>query len=306
LSLLLLLQADLPELVAHRSGHRVLLQVLHPDCPRYLAPDLLALVRPAAKIYEPPPAPAGAGAAREGEPGGAAAEAEPLAAAEEEGEGEEEEGEEEEDDEGSLPRLAAGPLGASKKAPDVRRRELLGGGLGAKLVALCAESAPAWIATQHAADVVLEVCRGGEGGVLEAAVGAAAVDAVHAALVAAAAQPRGEAAEQGEGRAGGGAHVLESYWGSRALRRLVLASADGGPAGEAAARFVAALWSGALKGRCAEFVGTHAAKVLAAVVLGGSAAAKKGAAAELKKCLPKGQTLDGWAQGLLQAKAPTK
>ena len=97
-----------------------------------------------------------------------------------------------------------------------------------------------------------------------------------------------------EGEEGGGA--LGSYYGSRALRRLVLASKDDA----AARRFVDALWVGALKGRCVALHKTHAAKVLAAVVHGGSSVAAKGTRAELKKAVGK---VDEWAATFVQEKA---
>lgn len=44
-------QSDLAELVEHKYGYRVLMQLLHPYCGRYLPPQLLAISRPPAKEY---------------------------------------------------------------------------------------------------------------------------------------------------------------------------------------------------------------------------------------------------------------
>ncbi|PSC67012.1 pumilio-like protein 24 [Micractinium conductrix] len=45
------LQKDLAELAEHRYSYRVLMQLLHPDCGRYLPPQLAAIARPPAKHY---------------------------------------------------------------------------------------------------------------------------------------------------------------------------------------------------------------------------------------------------------------
>ena len=44
-------QSDLAELVEHKYGYRVLMQLLQPDCGRYLPTQLLAIARPPAKLY---------------------------------------------------------------------------------------------------------------------------------------------------------------------------------------------------------------------------------------------------------------
>jgi pumilio family protein 6 len=97
--------------------------------------------------------------------------------------------------------------------------------------------------------------------------------------------------------------VLSNFFGSRALRRLVLASGDGGPSGAAAAAFTQKLWSGALQGRCAQWVDSHAAKVLAALLQCGDAAVKKEAAAELRPLVKGSSSLEEWS-ARLTAKQP--
>lgn len=44
-------QKDLEELAEHKYGYRVLAQLLHPWCGRYLPPQLAAVARPPAKEY---------------------------------------------------------------------------------------------------------------------------------------------------------------------------------------------------------------------------------------------------------------
>ena len=307
----------------------MLLHLLHPGSSRHLPPQLAAIVSPPQKVYASGAAAGGKGAAAAAaaadEEGGAEAEVaglgkqqqngkkrkavEPAPAAEEEEEeeqeGSEEEGEEEGSGKGSRP--TSGPLGASKKDPEVRRRELLGGpdnaSLAAALAALCAERAASLVRSQGGAEVLLEVCRGGEGGLLAEAVGEEALAAVHDALVAAVAAGSSAAAaaagsgsdEEGREEEVAEEPALLNFFGSRMLRRLVLASADGGPSGAAASGFVEKLWRSALEGQCSRWVDTHAAKVLAALLHSGVPAVKPVAAAELRPLLPKGQSCEEWA-----------
>jgi pumilio family protein 6 len=266
------LQKDLGDFVGHKSAHRIFLQLLNPDCPRYLPPSLSDLMHPAEKILTQ----AGGGKTKEdGDADGAE-------------ENDEEEEEEEEEGVGAAQKLAVGPLGVSKKDPFLRRKELLDGGLGQVLVTLCAESGADLIIAQHAGEVVGEVCRGGNDGVLEAVVGAEAIDAVHAAIVEAAAN---SLEEENSG-------LLGSYFGSRVVRRLILSSSEEGETGKIAQRFTQALWDKALKGKCKQLHESHAAKVLAAVVHSGVAKVVKEASAELKKAGVK--DAQAWANKFLQ------
>ena len=268
------------------------MQLLHPDCGRYLRPQLAAVAHPPLKEYS------AAAMARTQHTVEAAAQAPVEAAAP---------GSDDEDEEGGGggARQTSGPLGASKKSPEVRRRELLGSGAGslaAALAELCTQRAGALIRSQHGSDVLVEVCRGGEGGLLQECLeDPGQLAAVYDALVAAVAgEPNAASSEGDDGEDGGAAAAqepaLSHFFGSRALRRLVLASSDAGPAGAAAAQATAKLWSGALAGRCREWVGTHAAKVLAALLQCGDAATKAAAAKELKP-LVKG-SLEEWAAKL--------
>ncbi len=84
----------------HRYGHRVLLQLLHPYCTRYLPPQLLAIARPAQKCYTAAAAgSSGAGGAGGEEGAGAAV---PAPAAEGEAAGQAESDEEEDEEVGRL------------------------------------------------------------------------------------------------------------------------------------------------------------------------------------------------------------
>lgn len=208
--------------------------------------------------------------------------------------------------EGGERRPTSGPLGASKKAPEVRRRELLGSGggsLAAALAELCGRRAAALLRSQHGSEVLVEACCGGQGGLLEDCLqGGPALAAVHDALVAAVADGSAAPATSKAGKAGGQEAgeeepALSHFFGSRALRRLVLASTcDDAPAAAAAAEFVGKLWRGVLRGRCAPWVHTHAAKVLAALPKCGEPSVRAEAAKELAAAVP--GSLDDWAAKL--------
>ncbi len=191
-------------------------------------------------------------------------------------------------------------LGASKKAPELRRRELLGegkDGLGAALIKLVGARAGALLRSATGAEVVVEVARGAEGGLLWQ-LQQAGVERVHDAIVR---DVAGDAHGEGtgmEGEEAGPAPAAEplllNFFSSRALRRLVLASSDEGPGGEGARAFVRSLWGRALKGRCSSWVGTHADKVLAAVLHSGDAEVREAAARELGPLV--GQPLEEWGK----------
>ncbi|PRW61613.1 pumilio-like protein 24 [Chlorella sorokiniana] len=310
-SIVVELQKDLAELAEHKYGYRVLAQLLHPWCGRYLPPQLAAVARPPSKEYS-------AEAMRRPQHEVVAAAKAAAEEEEEEQQGADGAAESDDDEEGGAGgRATSGPLGLSKKDPDVRRKELMGGGapasLAAALCALCAQQAGQLVRSQHGSDILVEVCRGGESGLLLECLGEGAQEqlaAVHDALVAAVAGS-GEAAAADDDDEEEGAQqqqqepVLSHFFGSRALRRLVLASSDGGAAGEAAAAFAGKLWRGALAGQCKQWVDTHAAKVIAAVLHCGDAATKQAAAKELKP-LVKGCSLDEWADRLTSKKGEGK
>ncbi|KAG2498855.1 hypothetical protein HYH03_003047 [Edaphochlamys debaryana] len=205
-------------------------------------------------------------------------------------------------------------LGASKKDPVVRRRELLGAGpkaMSAALTAAVAAEAGALLRSPHSCELVVEVARGGDDGLLQE-LQSAGVAEVQAALVEDAARSAEEVAEasgaaiddeDGGAEAGpsssrdpNGEHLMTSYYSSRALRRLLLAAADESPPGAAAA-FAKAFWEGALKGRCGRWVGSHGEKVLAALLHCGVAEVVAAASKELKGLVK--QPLEEWASKFL-------
>ncbi|EFJ45371.1 pumilio family protein [Volvox carteri f. nagariensis] len=200
-------------------------------------------------------------------------------------------------------------LGASKKDPRLRRRELLGSGpksLSVKLTQVVAAEAPALLRSPHSCELVVEVARGGESGLLFE-LEPDGVRSVHAAIIEDAARsPEDVAAEAGVEEdapeapsTSGREHVLLSYYSSRALRRLLLLAADEQPAGAAGA-FASEIWANALKGRCKQWVGTHAEKVLVALLQCGVQPVVTAATKELKPLVK--QPLEEWAGRFLGQK----
>ena len=167
------------------------------------------------------------------------------------------------DGEGSTKKQTSGPLGVSKKDNDTRRKEVLQGGLGKALVTACLENAASMLTTQHAADVLAEAAGCA---ILEQALGGSdgeGLNQVHAAIVE---EVKKEKTDE---------HVALNFFGSRALRRLILLASDTTPSTNneststsitPAARFVELVWTDALQGNCKRWYGTHAEKILAAVV----------------------------------------
>ena len=175
-------------------------------------------------------------------------------------------------------------LGASKKDPAARRREVLGSGPGSlahAVLAHCAEHAATMLRTAQGAELAAEAACGSCHSLWEAA--QPQVQALHAAIAAVAACASSDAAGGNEPAATDDAAadkepLLCDFFASRALRRMAQGS---GCNAAAAGAFRLQLWKTALQGRCASVVGTHGAKVLAAVWDGGDAQLRSEIAAEL-------------------------
>jgi pumilio family protein 6 len=319
-------QGHLEEMLTHKHAHRVLMQLLAPDCHRYLPPAIYAIVHPPAKTMLVSAAAAAGGSAGAGLDED---EEEPDFDAEGDAGGD---SEQQQDDEGSdgFDEAEEGPsgddggsgsgsedgaaaggdgssdagtvskqLGESKKDPLLRRQELLGSGpdsVAAALLGLCAEQAVQLLASPVGGEVLVEVARGAAGGLLWQQ-HQAGVQAVHQALVQQLQQDvqalSSRWKQQQKGKKGKGASssdagadvaepLLTHYFGSRSLRRLLLAGAGEGPEGAAARSFAEQLWQQVLQGQCKHLVGGHAEKVLAALLHCSVGSVEQAAAAELQ------------------------
>ena len=104
-------------------------------------------------------------------------------------------------------------------------------------------------------------------------------------------------------------HVLMSYFSSRAVRRLIVASSHHASGDGAITDFPALLWEAALKGRCQQWLGTHAEKILAALATCNHSKISKAMEVELQPIL--GKSVEQWAADFVQhgsevSKLPTK
>ena len=229
-------------------------------------------------------------------------------------------GEEEEEEAEEVKPSGPRTLGLSKKDPLLRRKELLSGGgsgkgpasasasgkgpasaassFGAMLAQLVASKASTLLRTPHSSDVVVEVARGGDGGVLSQ-ICPETIGEVQVALATAMARSKDEA-EEGAGPSSS-EHILTHYFASRALRRLVLSNGEEDSersAGECGRKCIETLWSLGLKGRCKLWFGGHADKVLAAFVKCGVESVAQEASKEIG-ALMKGKDVATWAEGFV-------
>ncbi|GBG90606.1 hypothetical protein CBR_g50950 [Chara braunii] len=214
-------------------------------------------------------------------------------------------------------------LGVSKKDPELRRLELLRyGGLAKKLVELCEEHAEEMLKDKFAADIIFEVANGGLGGVMwkcgslslqglkETIAGLAAMSKTGDASaeeekkgsmkktpnLAKIMMSGGGDAQKSQGPKGADDPILEHYFASRTLRRLVM-ECQLPPSGTASNEepFPAVLWRTALAGRCKELVQGHSAKVVASLLSCPHEETKAAAMKELKPLIDSG-ALDQFKQ----------
>nr|GEV05758.1 pumilio homolog 24 [Tanacetum cinerariifolium] len=135
------LQTKLKELILDKNGRRPLLQLLHPNCSRYLSPDDLSLLDSSVPSLVAT--------------GGAEAETEAKSS--------DAEGDEDMNDADETVKSVAG----GKKDPALRRRELLvDSGLAESLIDACTESAEELLRSNHGREVLFEVASGGADNIL--------------------------------------------------------------------------------------------------------------------------------------------
>jgi len=104
-------------------------------------------------------------------------------------------------------------------------------------------------------------------------------------------------------------HILMNYFSSRAVRRLIVASSHHASEDGASTEFPMLLWEAALKGRCQQWLGTHAEKILAALATCNNSTISNAMEVELQPIL--GKSVEQWAAefvhlGSEMSKLPTK
>ncbi|KAK4797471.1 hypothetical protein SAY86_029797 [Trapa natans] len=227
------LQACLKEMVLDKNGNRPLLQLLHPNCTRYLSPDnLCSLNLSLANLSSK-------------DTSNFNDEAKSMDAAQtDQGRtnnveiNEEETGE---DDDGVSHTVDCG-----KKDPYLRRQELLiNSGLAESLIDVCIDNTEELLTSNFGKEVLYEIATGGAGGILLPTLGDK-LSSVHESIAFLAAKPKSELSE--------GEHVLENFHSSRTIRKLILDNST----------FAITLWDKALRGSFETWAHGHSAKVVSA------------------------------------------
>ncbi|GJX90305.1 pumilio homolog 24 [Tanacetum coccineum] len=184
------LQTKLKELILDKNGRRPLLQLLHPNCSRYLSPDDLSLLDSSVPSLVAT--------------GGAEAETEVKSS--------DAEGDEDMNDADETVKSVAG----GKKDPALRRRELLvDSGLAESLIDACTESAEEMLRSNHGREVLFEVASGGVDNILSPHLDEK-LASLHEAIASVVATPKSEEEEE--------EHLLENFHSSRTIRKLILES----------------------------------------------------------------------------------
>ncbi|XVE65574.1 hypothetical protein DITRI_Ditri08aG0010700 [Diplodiscus trichospermus] len=232
------LQTTLKELVLDKSGRRLLLQLLHPNCSRYLSPDDLASLNLSVPSLS-----------AKNESG---AKSEKISLDEESikdaesGKSDTSDVTPTESGKNDPPAENLHLAEGGKKDPSLRRRELLvSSGLAENLVDVCIENAGELLMSNFGKEVLFEVAVGGSDGILHPSWDEK-LNNLYEAIAALAAKPKSEESEE--------EHVLENFHSSRTIRKLVLNC----PA------FASTLWKKSLEGKCQLWAQGHSSKVVCA------------------------------------------
>lgn len=220
------LQTNLRDLVLNKNGRRPLLQLLNPDCNKYLSPsDIAALAFTASSLCAKAEVPLKM-TAHENETNDGTAAVDPDDSVDNE----------------NIVKLT----GVGKKDPCLRRYELLvKSGLAESLIDTCIGNVEELLRSNFGKDVLYEVVHGGSDAILHQSL-SDKLAKLHEAIASVAANPKKD--ESGE------EHVFENFHASRTIRKLILSC----PA------FAATLWNLALKGRCNSWAEGHSLKVVSA------------------------------------------
>ncbi|XP_076902120.1 pumilio homolog 24-like [Bidens hawaiensis] len=181
------LQPALKELIFNKNARRPLLQLLHPNCSRYLSPDDLSLLDssiPSILIK------------------GDSAPESKTKTSEVQGD----------DVDMSDAEENAKSVAGGKKDPTLRRKELLvDSGLAESLVDACSESAEELLRSNHGKEVLFEVASGGADNILNPHLNEK-LESLYEAIASKISIPKSEDEE----------HLLENFHSSRTIRKLIL------------------------------------------------------------------------------------
>ncbi|THG18649.1 hypothetical protein TEA_005328 [Camellia sinensis var. sinensis] len=243
------LQTMLKELVLDNNGRRALLQLLHPNYPRYFSPDGL------------------------GESDLNSDSDKKKKTLEVGKDGEENSGTEDvivDSNKSTTPGESTDLIDGRKKDHLVRRQELLvNSGLAESLIDACVESAGELLGSNFGKEIIYEVATGGAGGILLSTLDTN-LDALHRAIASLVAELKLEDSEE--------EHLLENFHSSRTIRRLVLDC----PA------FASILWKKALKGKSEMWAQGHSSRVVCAFLESSDSVARELAKKELQLLIDSG------------------
>ncbi|XP_065863731.1 pumilio homolog 24 [Euphorbia lathyris] len=252
------LQTILKELVLDKNGRRPLLQLLHPNCSRYLSPDDMAAfslsIPSLSSKSEPEVKPDQKSAKDEESNDEKDNSADVTMAVEHESTSTE-----------NVPSIEGG-----KKDPSLRRQELLvSSGLAESIIDVCIENAGELLQSNFGKEVLYEVAVGSYDGVLHPTLDDK-LKALHEAIASLVAEPKSEESKQ--------EHILENFHSSRTIRKLILDSS----------KFAITLWKKALKGNSKLWAQGHSGKVISAFLESSEAKVSKLVHEELQPLVDSG------------------
>ncbi|KAL1806702.1 hypothetical protein DCAR_0832534 [Daucus carota subsp. sativus] len=251
------LKAVLKEIIMDKDGRRPLLQLLHPNCPRYLSPDDLASldlsisslctkVETSSELTEQN-------------------KASDIVQADEDKSNSEELTANKHSSSSEMPLLGEG----GKKDPVLRRRELLiDSGLAESLIDVCGEMAGELLVSRFGKEVLYEVATGGSDGILNDL--DEKLNTLYEAVATLVAKPKSEGSEE--------EHLLENFHSSRTIRKLILDCPN----------FATVLWENALEGKCEMWAQGHSCKVVTAFLESSDSSIRELATEELQPLIDAG------------------
>nr|XP_043628259.1 pumilio homolog 24 [Erigeron canadensis] len=264
------LQAVLKELILDKNGRHPLLQLLHPNCSRYLSPDDLSLLDssiPSLVVKSESELETKVKSSEaEGDEDMSDTEALGGSGPNAEVKSPGAEGDEDMSDANENVKSIAG----GKKDPILRRRELLvDSGLAESLIDACSESVEELLRSNFGKEVLFEVASGGADGILHPHLDEK-LKSLHEAIASKVAIPKSEGQEE--------EHLLENFHSSRTIRKLILECPS----------FATILWEKVFKGKCKTWAQGHSAKVVCAYLETSDPKVLKLTKKELKPLLDKG------------------